>query len=278
MINSTISERVEPPALSVIIPCYNEESVISDTVRNLSVALRKAGISHEIICVNNASSDRTEEVLSELAGEIPDVLYITTPPIPGYGVAVRWGLDFFSGSAVVIVMADGSEDPDDVVAFFRKIEDGYDCAFGNRFETGVSVVGYPLFKRLLNRLGNALIASITKADYGDFTNGFKCYRRHVVDSMRPLCSDQFNLTVEMSINAVLSGARFAVVSNSWKDRDAGVSKFGVLKQSKLYLMTIAYCWLRARLRGKSWKDFQEQLASEKKLRGLGTKCGPAEDL
>lgn len=276
MVNPIPLKNVGSPALSVVIPCYNEESVIEVTVKNLSEALKSAGILYEILCVNNASSDRTEDVLLKLTSEISGVRYINTPPIAGYGVAVRWGLEFFSGKAVVIVMADGSEEPGDVITFYQKIEEGYDCAFGDRFAQKASVVGYPLFKRILNRLGNSLIAWISRANYNDFTNGFKCYQKHVIDSIKPLYADQFNLTIEMSINAVMSGARYAVVPNSWKDREAGVSKFKLLKQSKLYLMTIAYCWLRANLQGKNWRKMQENLAAAKAGSPCGTQSAPTQ--
>ncbi len=263
MLNQVPEKNSDAPALSVVIPCHNEELVIESTVNNLAGALNAAGVSFEILCVNNVSTDRTEDVLKKLSAEDSRVRYTNTPQLAGYGVAVRWGLEFYSGKAVVIVMADGSEDPEDVVAFFRKIEEGYDCAFGDRFTSNSSVVGYPRFKLILNRLGNSLIAWITGSSYYDFTNGFKCYRRHVIDSMKPIYADHFNLTIEMSINAVLSGARYAVISNSWKDRDAGVSKFKLLRQSKLYLMTIAYCWLRAYLQGKNWGKFEEDLSKAK---------------
>lgn len=263
MLNQVPEVNPELPALSVVIPCHNEELVIESTVINLSKALDNAGISYEILCVNNVSSDRTEDVLIKLTTGNPRIKYTNTPPISGYGVAVRWGLEFYSGNAVVIVMADGSEEPKDVVAFYRKIEDGYDCAFGDRFSSNASVVGYPRFKLILNRFGNSLIAWITNSSYYDFTNGFKCYQKHVIDGMKPLYADNFNLTIEMSINAVLSGAQYAVVPNSWKDRDAGVSKFKLFKQSKLYLMTIAYCWLRVYLQGKNWGKFRESLSTAK---------------
>lgn len=261
MLTPLAENNLGRPGLSVVIPCHNEELVIEATVNNLVNALNNTDISYEILCVNNVSSDRTEDVLIKLSVENPSVRYINTPPMAGYGVAVRWGLEFYKGSAVVIVMADGSEEPEDIIKFYRKIEEGYDCAFGDRFAPNVAVVGYPRFKLILNRLGNALIAWVANANYYDFTNGFKCYKRHVVDSMKPLHADHFNLTIEMSINAVLSGARYAVVPNSWKDRDEGVSKFKLLKQSKLYLMTVAYCWLRVRLQGKEWGKFQESLAA-----------------
>lgn len=247
------------PDLSIVIPCYNEQDVVEKTVNDLISYFSAQKLSYEILCVNNASKDGTEEVLKKLCRQSPLVRYVNTTQIPGYGVAVRWGLEHYSGRSVVIAMADGAESPADVYGLYKKIDEGYDCAFGSRFQGGVTVEGYPPFKMFLNRLGNFLISKVTGNSYNDFTNGFKCYRREVIDLMRPFNSQYFNLTVEMSMGAVLNGARFAVVPNSWKDRDGGVSKFAVLNQSKMYLMTVAFCWLRKKIQGNTWISFQKEV-------------------
>lgn len=226
--------------LSVLIPAYNEEGVIEATVRNLNAALSAASIVHEILVVNDGSEDGTELVLIRLENEVAALRHVTNPGPHGYGYAVRCGLDHYSGDAVVITMADGSDAPADVVAYFRQIEAGYDCAFGSRFTGAAKVKGYPAFKRVLNRLGNRLIGLTLGSEYDDFTNGFKCYRHHVIDSMRPLASGQFNLTIEMSMKAVASGARYAVAPTDWRDREGGNSKFKVLAQARLYLLTLLY--------------------------------------
>lgn len=248
------------PALSILIPCYNEEASIGSTVRVLVQAMDAAAISYEILCVNNASKDNTETVLQGLAREFPHVRYVNTPPLAGYGVAVRWGLQHYAGDAVVIVMADGSESPEDILRFAAKIAEGYDCAFGSRFQPESVVEGYPKFKMLLNRLGNRLIGWTTGFDYDDFTNGFKCYRREVIDAIQPLYGEKFNLTIEMSINATMTKPRIAVVANSWRDRSQGTSKFDVLGQSSLYLFTLGYCWLRRKMQGNSWAAFSKALS------------------
>jgi dolichol-phosphate mannosyltransferase len=233
--------------LSVVMPAYNEEAVIAATVRALAAELDRQGIAYEILVVNDKSRDGTAEVLRSLQAEFPHLRHVDNPGPHGYGCAVRLGLANFRGDAVVVAMADGSDAPSDVVAYFRKIEEGYDCAFGMRFGSGTSVEGYPRFKRLLNRAGNRLIAWLVGSDYTDFTNGFKCFRREVIERMQPLVGAQFNLTIEMSIKAVLGGARFAVVPNSWIEREGGVSKFRLVQAGRLYLATIAYCLLQHRL-------------------------------
>ncbi len=233
--------------LSVVMPAYNEEAVIADTVRALAVELDRNAIAYEILVVNDKSRDGTEAVLLDLERALLNLRHVNNPGPHGYGCAVRHGLAHFRGDAVVVAMADGSDAPSDVVAYFRKIEEGYDCAFGMRFAPGTQVVGYPRAKRLLNRAGNRLIAWLVGSDYTDFTNGFKCFRREVIERMQPLVGAQFNLTIEMSIKAVLGGARFAVVPNSWIERAGGVSKFRLIQAGTLYLATIAYCLLQHRL-------------------------------
>lgn len=232
------------PLLSVLIPCYNEALVIKDTVERLSAELTAAGVAHEFVLVNNNSKDNTESVLRDLATRIDGVHVWNTPPRPGYGVAVRCGLEHYAGDCVVIVMADGSEAPCDVLAVYQPIRDGYDCGFGDRFGPNAEVVGYPPVKLAFNRMGNLLIGLLLGSRYRDFTNGFKCYRRWVIEAIQPLASDEFNLTIEMSMSAVLVGARYAVVPHDWRDRMAGKSKFALIRQSLLYLRTISAVLMR----------------------------------
>jgi dolichol-phosphate mannosyltransferase len=230
--------------VAVVIPAYNEEAVIEPTVRALTRALDAAGLAHEVRVVDDQSTDSTWAILTRLAAEIPALQPIRNQGKGGYGLAVRAGLATFEGDAVIVSMADGSDDPGDVVAYARALAEGYDCAFGNRFSGQTQVQDYPLVKKVLNRAANTAIAYLTGyRHYRDFTNGFKGYRRHVVQAMSPLISADFNLTVEMSVKAVLSGARAKVIPNSWRDRDGGVSKFNVGRLGPRYLATIAYCLL-----------------------------------
>jgi len=231
--------------LSVVIPAYNEESVIAGTVRAL--ADRLEGLDYELLVVNDGSSDRTEAVLLELERDLSRLRHVNNVGQHGYGHAVRCGLAHYAGDAVAIVMADGSDSPEDLVRYFFKLREGYDCAFGSRFTGQSRMAGYPRFKAVLNRLGNWLIAVLVDRRYSDFTNGFKCFRRPIIDGMQPLVSGKFNLTVEMSIKAVLGGARYAVVPNDWTGRTGGESKFRIFRMGGLYLLTIAYCLIGHRL-------------------------------
>jgi dolichol-phosphate mannosyltransferase len=224
--------------VSIVIPAYNEGETLAATVQDLVRALRGSGIQAEIVIVNDGSTDNTPDVITELQQSHTEVRGVLNAPMHGYGYAVRKGLESSIGDTVAIVMADGSDSPSDLLRYLDLIGSGHDCAFGSRFSGASRIENYPWMKKIVNRVGNFILAKLVRSDYDDFTNGFKAYKREIIDRMKPLRSGQFNLTVEMSMKAVLSGARFAVTANDWRQRDAGTSSFNVVRQSILYLITI----------------------------------------
>ena len=232
-----------PGMLSIVIPAHNEEGHIAETVQNLAAALREAGIAHEILVINDNSSDGTEQILARLSATGIGVRYLNNPSPLGFGFAVRRGLAEFRGEAVAVIMADGSDDPADVIAFYRKLESGYDCVFGSRFIRGGRVVDYPKFKLVLNRLGNLMICTLFLMRYNDVTNAFKLYRRSAIAGIQPLLSHHFNLTVELPLKCIVRGYRYAVLPNSWKNRKQGISKLRIREMGSRYLFIILYCWL-----------------------------------
>jgi dolichol-phosphate mannosyltransferase len=250
--------------LSVIIPAHNEEGHIAETVQNLATALRKAGIAHEILVINDNSSDGTERILATLSTAGIGVRYINNPRPNGFGFAVRRGLAEFRGEAVAIVMADGSDNPADVVAFYRKLESGYDCVFGSRFVPGGRVIDYPKFKLVLNRLANLMIRTLFVIRYNDVTNAFKLYRRSAIAGVQPLLSHHFNLTVELPLKCIIRGYHYTVVPNSWKNRKQGASKLRIKEMGSRYLFIILYCLLerilsRGDYRGQALREGQLQV-------------------
>ena len=246
-----------PDMLSIVIPAHNEAGHIDDTVTGLHRARADAGIAHEILVVNDNSSDATEEILRRLAGAIPAVRYVNNSPPNGFGFAVRRGLAEFRGDAVAIVMADGSDDPVDVVAFYRKLCEGYHCVFGTRFGKGGKTVDYPWPKLLLNRCGNLFIQTLFLMRYNDITNAFKMFRRGVIAGVQPLLAYHFNLTVELPLKAIVRGYQYAVVPNTWRNRKEGVSKFKIREMGSRYLFIILYCWLEKRLSRNDYRDRPE---------------------
>jgi dolichol-phosphate mannosyltransferase len=243
-----------PGMLSIVIPAHNEEGHIAATVQGLAETLQRAGICYEIVVINDNSSDATERILATLSGADARVRYVNNAPPNGFGLAVRRGLAEFRGDAVAVVMADGSDDPADLVAFYRKLETGYDCVFGSRLMRGARVSDYPLLKLGLNRLANFLIRMLFLLRYNDVTNAFKLYRRSAIAGIQPLLSHHFNLTVELPLKCIIRGYRYTVLPNSWNNRKEGVSKLRIKEMGSRYLFIILYCWLERMLSRGDYRD------------------------
>ena len=226
---------------SVVMPAYNEEGTVGQTLSELSAYLNAENIDYEIVVVNDSSKDDTGQVIDNASAKEPRIRRVDNDGPGGYGNAIKCGLKHYKGDAMVIVTADGSDAPKDIVAYFRLIEEGYDCAFGSRFIEGATVTDYPRFKLFMNRVANKLIAISLGSKYNDFTNGFKCYRRKVVEDMQPILAGQFNITIELVVKAVLGGWRYGVVPTDWTQREAGESSFNIFKLIKPYAATFIYC-------------------------------------
>ncbi|HEX2349667.1 MAG TPA: glycosyltransferase family 2 protein, partial [Ktedonobacterales bacterium] len=232
-----------PMNLSVVIPAHNEEEGVRPTVERLYGALMEAQIPCEILVVNDHSTDSTEQVLQQLAREMPGVRYVNNPKPGGFGFAIQTGLERFRGDAVCIVMADASDDPKDVVAYYRQLEAGYECVFGSRFVRGSRVVDYPLHKLLVNRLANKFIDVLFRLHFNDTTNAFKAYRREAIDGIKPFLSSHFNITVELPLKAITRGYTYTSVPINWYNRATGVSKLKIKEMGSRYLFIVLYVWL-----------------------------------
>jgi dolichol-phosphate mannosyltransferase len=229
--------------LSVVIPAHNEEGNLEPTIRALVTTLDAHRIPHEIVVVDDHSTDGTPALLEALSRALPTVRSVKNEAPPGYGYAVRAGLDAYAGDAVCIVMADASDDPDDLVLYYRELEKGYDCAFGSRFAANARVTNYPRLKLMLNRMANWAIRVLFGFAYNDVTNAFKCFRRTVIDGVRPLLSCHFNLTVELPLKAIVRGYSYSVVPTQWRGREIGLSKLKIKEMGSRYLFIVLYVLL-----------------------------------
>lgn len=229
--------------LSIIIPARNEEACIASTIKHLSLELRLNRIPHEIVVVDDGSSDGTWEKLKSLNDEIPEVAATQNVAANGFGMAIRWGIDHSKGDAVVIMMADESDDCRDVVRYWNVLNEGFDCVFGSRFMKGGGTIDYPLLKLCLNRMANLFIRFIFRIKLNDTTNAFKAYRRSTLEGCRPYLSPHFNLTVELPLKSIIRGFSFAVIPITWKNRRTGIAKMHIREMGSRYFFIIAYCWL-----------------------------------
>ncbi len=228
---------------SILIPAYNEAGNITTTLEKVAAALRSEQIPFEFLVVNDNSTDETPALLESLISDFPELHVVHNTPPGGLGRAVRCGLEHFTGDVLAVVMADGSDHPEDIVACYRKIEEGYDCVFGSRFRRESKVTHYPPVKLVVNRIVNRCIRWMFFAwGFNDFTNAFKVYRRHVIKSITPLHAAHFNITIEMSLSALIRKYAIAEIPISWSGRTWGQSNLRLREMGRRYLCTLLMIW------------------------------------
>lgn len=229
--------------LSIIIPSRDEAENLPACIRGIHRELEKHKIIHEILVIDDGSTDSTQSVLTEIGREIPELVSLFNDGENGFGRAVRLGLQEFSGDAVAIMMADLSDSPQDLVRYWQKLQEGHECVFGSRFVPGGQVIDYPKAKLVANRVVNTAIRYAFKIQCNDITNAFKIYRREVIEGCQPFISPHFNLTVEIPLKAVIRGFSWATIPISWRNRSKGVAKLKLKEMGSRYFFIVAYLWL-----------------------------------
>jgi len=228
--------------LSVVIPAYNEEGSIAETVESVIKSLSENQIDHEILVVNDRSTDQTAEILQTLQKQYATLRFVTNHGPNGFGYAVRYGLERFTGDCVAVMMADLSDSPEDLLKFYHTMLDtNVDCVFGSRWIKGGKVVDYPILKKAINRLANKIISVSMMIKYNDTTNAFKLYKRTTIEGLKPFLAPHFNLTIELPLKAIIRGYTYTVVPNSWYNRKHGVSKLKIKEMGSRYFFILCYC-------------------------------------
>jgi dolichol-phosphate mannosyltransferase len=229
--------------LSIVIPARDEEGCIASTVKHLHLELSLQKVPHEIIVVDDGSTDQTWPILEALRTELVALHPVQNTGRHGFGAAIICGLDQMRGDAAVIMMADESDDCRDVVRYWEKLNEGWDCVFGSRFMKGGGVIDYPCLKLRINRLANAFIRVLFNIHLNDTTNAFKAYRRTVIDGCRPFLSPHFNLTVELPLKSIVRGYSWTTMPITWRNRRSGTAKLKIKEMGSRYFFVCAYIWL-----------------------------------
>lgn len=208
--------------LSVIIPCYNEEEVISETITRLKAFCSElVNLDVELIFVDDGSHDRTRELLKNYASVDPRFKVIGFARNFGHQIAVTAGIDAACGDAVVLIDADLQDPPEVVHEMIAKWREGYDVVYGTRTErpgeSAFKLATARGFYRLLNRLSDVPIP----LDTGDF----RLMSRPVVDTLRAMPErDRF-------VRGMVSWVGFKQTALPYKraERFAGESKYPLRK-------------------------------------------------
>ena len=237
---------IDLPALtliSVVIPARDEEGCIRGMVEHLHLELELNKVPHEIVVVDDGSRDGTWALLEEIKTRIAELRPVKNTGEHGFGRAITLGFDHARGDAMVVMMADESDDPKDVVRYWQKLNEGYHAVFGSRFVKGGGAIDYPWFKKVINRLANRFLSMLFRYDLNDTTNAFKAYRRVALDGCRPFLSPHFNLTIELPLKTIIRGYSWTMIPITWQNRRTGESKLKLREMGSRYLFIALYCWL-----------------------------------
>ena len=235
---SQMSEVVTMRKVSIVVPAHNEVESLPMLMEHLLPVLESSPetADFELVIVDDNSRDGTAGLVDTYASNDKRIKAVHRIGSPGFGNAIKAGFKTASGGIIIPVMADLSDDPYDIIKLVRKIDEGYDIAYGSRFCKGGSTHSYPWKKMVANRLFNNSVRLMFGIRHKDVTNAFKAYRREVLDAIGidNLESNGFDLTVEIPLKAHILGFSSAEVPVSWHDRKKGEAKLKLSQNGGRY--------------------------------------------
>ena len=226
-----------PPALSVVVPLYNEEDSLAPLVERLLSSLRPLGKPFELVLVDDGSSDGTAHRLAELSERVPELVAVLLRR--NYGQTAAMAAGFATSTAPVIVTLDGDlqNDPADIPLLINTLNQGFDLVCGWRQQRQDNAIS-----RLLPSLvANRLIARVTGVRLHDYGCSLKAYRRELLDDLN-LYGELHRFLPAL---AAIEGARITEVAVHHEPRRYGQSKYGIDRTFRV-LMDLLTVWFMKR--------------------------------
>ncbi len=210
----------------VIIPTYKEKENIEAIIK----AISDLPVSFDILIIDDNSPDGTADIVRSLQSSFPNLYLIERPGKLGLGTAYIAGFDWALSRNYKYIYemdADFSHDPRDLVRLFNACEvGGADLAIGSRYISGVNVVNWPLSRVLMSYMASIYVRVITGMRIMDTTAGFKCYRKEVLENIKPghIKSVGYGFQIEMKFTTWKMGYKIVEVPIIFTDRKLGASK------------------------------------------------------
>jgi dolichol-phosphate mannosyltransferase len=220
------------PVVSIVVPVYNEGLAVEPILRTLTAAVSSP---HEILVVYDYDADPTVPVITHLSGELGTIRGYRNEIGRGVLNALKAGIAASSGVYIVVTMADGSDEPERINDMVRLAEQGADIVAASRYMPGGRQVGGPRIKRLLSRAAGLSLYHLAGVRTHDATNNFKLYSRRFIDEVTIESRAGFELALELTVKATITGRHVAEVPTTWRDRTSGKSNFKLRKWLPHYL-------------------------------------------
>ena len=228
-------------AVSVVIPCHNEEMNVGPLVTRLRELYNE--YLHEIILVDDNSRDATRQVITALAGEDPRIKTVFRQPPNGVGRALAEGYRLATGRYVLSMDCDFQHLLPQVRDMFDEAAAGREVVVGSRFSRHSVLLNYPFSKIVANRAFHVLARLLLRRAVRDVTNNLKLMRREVVDQL-DLREPGFAVNAETGLQPLLLGYPVKEVPISWINRtpDMGTSSFRLLRVGGGYWRVLGDLW------------------------------------
>lgn len=225
------------PSLSIVLPVYNEGENITKQIEELERVIK---YKHEILVIYDLEQDTTVPYIYKLQKKYKSLRSVKN--IFGRGVinAVKTGFLKFSGDAVVVMPADLADDPETINKMFKKYMSGFDIVCATRYAKGGRKMGGGILKTALSRIAGIMTPLLLGIPTTDIANGFKMYRKKVIESIKIESTGGWEYSIEMVIKAHHMGFVIGEVPTVWRDRTSGKSKFKLLKWLPKYIRW--YLW------------------------------------
>ena len=231
--------------LSIIVPVRDESDSLKDILDYFSKNL--ININYEVLIINDFSKDNTLENARNLFDKSKN-FKVFDNKIKGLGGAINLGIKESAGINVAIVMADRSDDINDLIKYNELMNSGnYDAILGSRFLKDSKVAEYPIRKLILNRIFNFFVGLIFWNKYNDYTNAFKIYKKKSLLEIKPLISESFNIFLEIPLKIISRKYKYKIIAINWMGRKKGDSKFKIRELGSKYLFTLIYCFIEKNL-------------------------------
>lgn len=220
--------------ISVVLPVYNEAENIQTCLRGLWSALK--GVSHEILVCYDFDGDSTLPAVASMSDRPATVRLVKNDLGRGVAFAMKAGFQSAKGDVIVTTMADLSDPPEVILAMAKKVrEENADVVSGSRYMKGGSQTGGPLLKRTLSRVAGLSLYYVAGVKTHDATTNFRGYSARFLKTVEVESIYGFELALELTTKAHLSGANVSEVPSTWQDRTAGESRFQLWKWMPRYL-------------------------------------------
>ena len=222
---------------SVVVPSHNEEMNIAPLVDTLHELY--GDYIHEIIIVNDNSTDRTADVTREVARRYPTVRLIDRSPPNGVGLALRDGCAAATGRYILTMDCDFVQILPEIRDLYDAIAAGRDGAIGSRFSHESVMINYPFFKTLCNRAFHLMVKLLLVRRVHDISNNLKLYRAEVFKNIT-IEEPHFAANAELGLKPLLAGYDIEEVPISWINRtvEMGSSSFRIVMVAQNYVGTL----------------------------------------